>query len=95
MSNSRGVFESIDQFLKKSSPWSYLVLGLIGFGIVLAFILQSDSPVATDETKPKGDTTTSEEATPEATPVDDIYQPLNGQSLTPRENGEGAKRLFD
>jgi hypothetical protein len=87
MSNSPGVFESIDQFLKKSSPWSYLVLGLIGFGIVLAFILQSDSPVV--DGTPKPGTTSTAVPTPTPTPVDDIYRPLNGQSLTPREKEKG------
>jgi 5-hydroxyisourate hydrolase-like protein (transthyretin family) len=89
MSNSRGAFESIDAFLKKSSPWSYLVLGLIGFGILMSILLSSNQPVVTDGDPKEGKA--DESIAPTPTPEDDIYRPLNGQSLTTRmkEKGQG------
>lgn len=88
MSNSKGAFESIDEFLKKTSPWSYLVLGLAGFGIIMFFLLSSGNETVSN---PKADNEPEEvSASATATPVDDIFQPLNGKSLTPREKEKGS-----
>lgn len=87
MSNSKGAFESIDEFLKKTSPWSYLVLGLAGFGIIMFFLLSSGNETVSSPTADKEPKEVSASAT--ATPVDDIFRPLNGQSLSPREKEKG------
>lgn len=86
--NSKNPFGAIESFFRNAAPWSYIGVGLVGWGLIMAFFFlgNSDSTPSKGPSKAKTGATESASPSPKALTV---TRPLNGETLTEREPAEG------